>query len=360
LKTLGIIIVAYNGRHYVEPLLRSLAATVDPADSVIWAFDNASDDGTADEFERLAAVLQLPLRLVRHDCNAGFMQGNNLAYTQLCRESPCEVVVLLNLDTVVHPGWWLPLVEALRAPAVGTVAALLLLPDGTVNSRGNALHFLGLGFVRDYGAPVNAPPQSDAPMFFGSGAAVAFRPAVLESVNARLGVRDLFWPELVIYAEDTDLGWRMRLLGLDNCLVESSRITHDHRFWRQGLEAVADRLFLLERNRYLMMMVNFRSATLALLLPWIIAMEIALALHLWKLYPRRLHLWREIIREARKPAFRLRRRSVQAGRTVPDRAILRAMTGSIRHGAIPFRGLDRVLDAGLRWSHRLLCLLVRW
>jgi GT2 family glycosyltransferase len=252
------------------------------------------------------------------------------------------------------------LVEALRDSAVGTVASLLLLPDGTVNSRGNALHFLGLGFVRDYGAAVDAPPQSDAPMFFGSGAAVAFRPAVLEAANARLGIRELFWPELVIYAEDSDLGWRMRLLGLDNRLVPESRITHDHRFWLRGLEAVSDRLFLLERNRYLMMLVNYRAATLALLVPWIVAMEIALALRVWKLYPRRLHLWREIVRESAKPAFRERRRHVQRGRTVPDRAILRRMTGSIRHGAMPFRGMDRILDAGLRASHRFLTILIWW
>ena len=360
MKTLGIIIVAYNGRGYVEPLLQSLASTVDRSETVIWVLDNASTDGTAEEFARLGEALALPMRLLRHDRNAGFMEGNNLAYAALRRETPCEVVVLLNLDTVVHPGWWEPLVAALRDPAVGTVASLLLLPDETVNSRGNALHFLGLGFVRDYGAAVDAPPQSDAPMFFGSGAAVAFRPEILKAANARLGIAELFWPELVIYAEDTDLGWRMRLLGLDNRLVPSSQITHDHRFWLRGLDAVSDRLFLLERNRYLMMLVNYRAATLVLLLPWIVTMEIALALRLWKLYPRRLHLWREIVREAGKPAFRQRRRSVQQGRTVPDRVILRAMTGSIRHGAMPFRGVDRIIDACLRGSHRLLTFLIRW
>ncbi|HEX4138715.1 MAG TPA: hypothetical protein VHY09_00090, partial [Candidatus Methylacidiphilales bacterium] len=65
-------------------------------------------------------------------------------------------------------------------------------------------------------------------------------------------------------------------------------------------------------------------------------------------------------RESGTAAFRARCKTIQAGRTVPDRVILRAMTGSIRHGAIPFRGLDAVLDAGLRWSHALLCFLVRW
>ncbi len=119
-------------------------------------------------------------------------------------------------------------------------------------------------------------------------------------------------------------------------------------------------MFYLERNRYLLMLANFKIATLLLLIPWLAASEIALALGVWKLYPRRIDLWRAVIKEARTSAFRSRRQKLQAGRTVPDRIILRAMTGSIRHGGIPFRGMDQLLDAGLRWSHGLLCGLVQW
>jgi GT2 family glycosyltransferase len=360
LKQIGIIIVVYNGRHYLEPLLRSLARTMEEGTWELCVLDNASTDGTADGLERLARELSLPLQLIRGEKNHGFMLGNNLAYEALRKTTPCDTVVLLNVDTVVHDGWWQALVAELAKPGVGTAAALLLLPDGTVNARGNTLHFLGLGYVRDYGCPVDAASESAAPIFFGSGAAVAFRPAVLEKVNGRLGTESIFWEEFFIYAEDSDLGWRMRLVGLDNRLVDASRVTHDHRFWLKGLDAVGDRLFLLERNRYLMMLVNFKAATLVLLLPWIIAAELALALRIMKLYPRRLHLWREIIKEARKTSTRVRRRGIQAGRTVGDREILRAMTGSIRHGAIPFRGLDRWIDAGLRWSHRFLIFLIRW
>jgi GT2 family glycosyltransferase len=252
-------------------------------------------------------------------------------------------------------------VAELEDPAVGTVASLLLLPDGTVNSRGNALHFLGFGFVQGYGEAVSELPEHPT-LFSGSGAALAFRPSMLEALNARLGLSGIFWEELFLYADDTDLGWRMRLAGLENRLAPASRVTHDHRFWLQPLDALGHRLFYIERNRYLLLLANFKWATLVLLLPWIAASEAALILGLWKLYPHRLRLWRAGWREARSSGFRTRRRRLQAGRShsVRDRDILRATTGSIRHGALPFRTVDRCLDAGLRWSHRFLCFVVWW
>jgi GT2 family glycosyltransferase len=359
LKQLGIIIVSYQSERHMAPLLRSLAATLNCVPHAIVIWDNASSDQTLAVIERERAALGLDLRVMPSRENAGFMRANNRAYAALQQETPCETIVLLNPDTVVHEGWWQPLVKALENPKAGTAASLLLLPDGTVNSCGNALHFLGFGFVQNYGEAVAQLPPHPA-LFSGSGAALAFRPATLEAINARLGLAGIFWEDLFLYADDTDLGWRVRMVGLENVLAPESRVTHDHRFWLQPLGAQGDRMFYLERNRYLLMLANFKAATLLVLAPWIVASEIALALRIWKLYPRRVHLWREVLKEARKPAFRERRRSLQAGRSRPDHAILCAMTGSIRHGAIPFGGLTRVLDAGLRWSHRLLCFFIRW
>ena len=364
MKQIGIIIVTYQSERHIGPLLRSLAATVDPGQCAIWILDNASPDATVSVIEREAKALKLSLRLVRSSLNLGFTRANNEVFSALQAETPCETIILLNPDTVVHAGWWQPLLAELENPAVGTAASLLLLPGGAVNSRGNALHFLGLGFVQGYGEEASGLPEHfPFPLFSGSGAALAFRAATLEALNARLGLSGIFWEELFLYAEDTDLGWRMRLAGLENRLAPTSRVTHDHRFWLQRLQpldATGDRLFWIERNRYLLLLANFQWATLAFLLPWIVASEAALSLGLWKLYPHRLRLWRAVWREARSFRFRARRRRLQAGRRVRDRDILRAMTGSIRHGALTFRRADRWLDAGLRWSHRFLCFVVRW
>jgi GT2 family glycosyltransferase len=360
LKLIGIIIVTYQSERHIGPLLRSLAATVDAAQCVLYILDNASTDGTLAAIEREQKALGLSLQLIRSAENIGFTRGNNRAYAALQAETPCEIVVLLNPDTVVHPGWCQPLAEALKDPAVGTVAPLLLLPDGTVNSRGNALHFLGLGFVQGYGEKVEAVSAQPA-LFSGSGAAVAFRAERIETMNARLGTSGIFWEQLFLYGEDTDLGWRMRLAGFDNRLVKESRVTHDHQFRFQPGDAPEDRMFQIERNRYLLLLANFKAATLLVLLLWIALSEVALGLGLWKLYPHRLRLWRAVWKEARSAEFRTRRRKLQAGRSaVKDRDILRAMTGSIRHGALPFRMVDRWLDGGLRFDHRFLCWVVRW
>ena len=359
MKQLGIIIVTYQSERHIVPLLRSLAAAIDPAQCVIWILDNASTDATVSIIEHEKKGLGLDLHLMREPMNGGFARGNNVAFAALMKETPCENIVLLNPDTVVQADFWQPLVTELKDPSVGTVASLLLLPDGTINSWGNALHFLGLGFVQGYGQESSLVPDQPR-LFSGSGAALAFRVATLETINAKLGTTDIFWEELFLYAEDTDLGWRMRLAGLDNRLARISAATHDHQFWTKPLDEPSDRLFWIERNRYLLLLANFKWPTLIVLLPWIAASEVALGLGLWKLYPHRLKLGAAVWKEARSPAFRERRRRIQSGRIVGDRAILRAMTGSIRHGALPFRGIDRVLDAGLRWSHQVLCALVWW
>jgi GT2 family glycosyltransferase len=359
LKQLGILIITFQCERYITPLLESLAATIDRSQCVIWMLDNASTDTTVETITRERKRLDLPIYLSHIDPNIGYACAANQALTSFHEEVPCEIIVMLNPDMVVHPGWWQPLVAALENRQVGTASSLLLLPDGTINSCGNALHFLGLGFVQGYAAPVSEVPQHPK-LFFGSGAAQAFRMATLDKVNVRLGTTKVFWEDLFIYAEDTDLGWRMRLAGFDNVLVTSSRVTHDHQFWVERANVSGDRFYFIERNRYLILLANFKLATLFLLLPWIIASEIALAAGVWKLYPNRLRLWGAVLAEAGTTRFWDRRKRLQRGRQVTDREILEYMTGSIRHGAMPFRNVDQWMDAALRKSHEILCYLIRW
>ena len=135
----------------IGPLLASLASTIDAPETEIWIIDNASTDATIAVLGPANKALGLSVHLLRSEQNLGFTGANNLAYSRMQQETPCETTVLLNPDTRVHEGWWQPLVSALDDPGVGAVTSLLLLPDGTVNARGNALHFLGFGFVQGYG-----------------------------------------------------------------------------------------------------------------------------------------------------------------------------------------------------------------
>lgn len=356
---LGIIIVTYQSAGHIAALWRSLAATIDSQRTSICVVDNGSTDRTVEILKEENSAPKLPLRLICGQSNLGFAKANNEAFDLLTAEESPDVVILLNPDTRVQPGWWNPLVEAVANPGVGAAAALLLLPDGKINSRGNALHFLGLGYVEGLGEEAETA-KLDAPFFSGSGAALALRLEALGEVNRLFGTSGIFWEELFMYGEDSDLGWRLRLAGFETRLCPASRVIHDYRFHTPEDMAGEARLFWIERNRYLLLISNFKIPTLFLLLPWIVLSELALAGRLWKLYPRRIHLGRAVWKEIRSAAFWARRRRLQNGRKKTDREILRAMTGSIRHGARTGNLSDRLLDAGLRASHWVLRSVIWW
>jgi len=358
-RRIGIIIVTYQSARHIAPLWRSLAETIDPQRISICVFDNASTDETVGILKHENALLELPLELMRSETNLGFARANNEAFDRLQSRASHDIVVLLNPDTIVQAGWLDPLVQAFENPDVGVAASLLLLPDGKINSRGNALHFLGFGYVQGLGEDV-AEAKFDECFFFGSGAALAIDVKALAAMNELFGLSHIFWEELFIYAEDSDFGWRMRLAGFQPKLCAGSRVTHDYHFPLSNATAVEEKLFWIERNRYLLLIANFKMATLFLMLPWIVTSELALACGLWKLYPHRLRLWRSVRKEISSPLFWSRRRRLQAGRKRKDRDILKVMTGSIRHGARMANVWDRFLDGVLRGSLRLLRGIVWW
>jgi len=358
-RRVGIIIVTYQSARHIAPLWRSLAGKVDPQQTSICVFDNASTDETVDILKRENAILGLPLELICSETNLGFARANNKAFERLQSRASHDHIILLNPDTAVQSGWLEPLIQALENPEVGAAVSLLLLPDGKINSRGNALHFLGFGYVQGLGEDI-AELKWREPFFFGSGAALAIDVEALTAMNELFGLRHIFWEELFLYAEDSDLGWRLRLAGFQPRLCPDSRVTHDYRFPLSNEVAVEEKLFWIERNRYLLLIANFKIATLFLLLPWIVASELALACGLWKLYPHRLHLWRSVGKEIRSPLFWPRRRRLQIGRIKKDRDILKAMTGSIHHGARMAGAGDGFLDGILRGSLRFLSALVWW
>src|SRR5262249_35468774 len=89
--------------------------------------DNLSPDGTRDFLRSAAGRGALPLRLVENPANLGFSRDNNQA-AELARG---DVLVFLNNDTVVLPGWLERLVGHLDAdPAIGLVGPV-------TNSCGN-------------------------------------------------------------------------------------------------------------------------------------------------------------------------------------------------------------------------------
>src|SRR5947207_12234201 len=101
----SIIIVNYNGRHFLAELFDSLAGQTRPADEVIMV-DNASSDGSVDFVrERFAWV-----KVIAWPTNAGFAEGCNIGVAN----ARGEYIGLLNPDSVADERWLAELVRALE------------------------------------------------------------------------------------------------------------------------------------------------------------------------------------------------------------------------------------------------------
>lgn len=122
---LSVVIVTYNAAGLIGDCLESLRRECRDISAEIFVVDSNSTDRTVPLIQA-----QFPeVRLHAAGANLGFSAGNNLALPH-CRG---RYVVLLNPDTLVHPGALRDLAAYLdRHSQVGAVGPTLRLADGTI------------------------------------------------------------------------------------------------------------------------------------------------------------------------------------------------------------------------------------
>lgn len=209
----SIIIPVWNGRAYLRDCLDALLAQ-NYTDFEIIAVDNASSDDSAD----FVAEKYPQVRLIRNGRNLGFAGGCNVGL----RAAQGDVLVLLNQDTIVQPGWLKALVGALDDPGVGVAGCKILYPDGeTVQHAGGWIEW-PLGLAYHYGKGENDTGQwnNSRTVEYVTGAAMAFRRDVLERVGP---LDEDFWPG---YFEDTDFCFRVREAGYEVWYTSNAVVLH--------------------------------------------------------------------------------------------------------------------------------------
>lgn len=336
----SVVIVTYNSQLHLEEALRALQDDPEGPTEVV-VVDNGSTDLTA-EVASGYEVRWLPL-----DENRGFGAACNAG----AEKSAHDLIVFLNPDTVPAPGWLPPLAKALAEPAVGAATATVELAGqpGHFATSGGALTYFGLTWNTDSGLPI--PPNLERKVVpFPVGAAMSMRRDLFELIGG-------FREELFLYLEDTDLGWRIRLRGLESVQVPESRVTHDYEFLRRHRL----KLFYLERNRLNMLLANYRWSTLLLLSPVLAAVELGTLLLAvrdgW--LKTKLAAWRGVWRQ-RHSALRAHRRA-QSMRLVGDAAILRSMqTGLAGISQVNLPPGVPVINALLDGYLRVVLPLVEW
>jgi len=347
-----VVICCYNSRQYLPDCLSSLLASAQPDlyDLQVIAVDNASPDDSA-------AYIQSnfpQVHLLRLSQNLGFAGGNNAGWQYSLAHFPqAEYLVLLNHDTIVDRNWLAPLIEHLQQhPQVGCVQPKILLHPATdtINTAGNRTHYLGFGYMTGYGQKDDGRFDTPTEIDFPSGCAVMIRAGLLFQTG-------LFDDLMFAYLEDADLAWRMALQGKTSAYVPASRVYHKYE-----VKAPFKAYYLLERNRWWMLLTCYRWRTLLLLLPALLFMEAGQWFFAMRqgLLRERLRVYGFFLRPRHWKTLRIRRHHLQRTRLVSDRKLSERFTGVIHFEAIDHVLLRRVANPVLNAWWKFVRKLLHW
>ena len=255
---ISIVIPNYNGKHFLEGCLSSIAAqTYHDFETIL--VDNASRDGSASFVrERFPWVL-----IVENPLNLGFAGGTNSGI----RQAKGQYILTLNNDTRLEPDFLEQVKIAIESESmVGVVAPKMLLMDGRINSTGMCISRSGAAwnrgmFENDCGQ-YNAPE----PVVGACAGAALYRREVFDDIG-------LFDEDFFLYHEDVDLSFRAFLAGW-NCLYWPSAVV-----WHENsgtLDYGSDLcIYYVNRNILWFVAKSYPSWLLLSSLPWIIGRNIA-------------------------------------------------------------------------------------
>jgi GT2 family glycosyltransferase len=317
-KKIAVVIIWWNGKKYLESCLGSLARmNRGDFDVTVIVADNGSTDGSAEALRAAPG-----LELIETGSNLGFTGGNNFVLRRVL-ERGFDYAYLLNQDTEVEPRCLVEAVAVAEADErIGAVQSLLLLmwARDQVNSAGNAIHFLGLGYClgyRDPAAKHRGGPVRD--IAYGSGGALLVRVAALREVG-------LLEEDFFMYHEDLDLGWRLRLAGWRNVIAPSSVVWHDFEFSRS-----IKKYFWMERNRFVVLFGRLSARTLVVLaLPLLLA-ELGLLIPAvrggwWR---EKLRVYADLFTPKTRALIRRLRGETRRLRRVSDREVTRYFVAAV-------------------------------
>jgi N-acetylglucosaminyl-diphospho-decaprenol L-rhamnosyltransferase len=232
---LWIVIVNYRTAGLAIDCLKSLAIEHDrmPEFHTV-VVDNASGDGSP---QQLGAAIERNAwnawaEVVVAERNGGFAYGNNVGIRQAMRaERRPEHIMLLNPDTVVHPGAIMALIDFMDAhPRAGIAGSLLESADGSIDcSAHNAFSPLGelvaganLGLLSRALDRYAVSPSAKSAAHrceWVSGASLMARTELF----GQIGLLD---DEYFLYFEEADFCFRAHQANWEIWFVPESRIVH--------------------------------------------------------------------------------------------------------------------------------------
>ena len=215
LPFVSIIVVNYNGKHFLGECFTSLENLDYPRDKFeVIIVDNASTDGSVQYVRE-----KFPwVNILQLDKNYGFCKPNNDGV----KIAHGEYVVFLNNDTAVTKEWLFELVKGvLSEEQIASCASKMLYYDrrNVINTAGGKITIIGGGIYKGYG-------DKDSPEYskleytgFGCGAGVLVNKELFQYVGG-------FDEDYFASCEENDLGWKLWLSGYKVLYVPTAVMYH--------------------------------------------------------------------------------------------------------------------------------------
>jgi hypothetical protein len=350
---LSAIIVNWNGRAYLDRCLRALLGQV-PAPDEVLLVDNHSDDGSR---EFVAANFP-SVRVLDTGRNGGPCHARNAG----AAAARGERLLFLDNDVVLRPGAIAALLAAADAdPMIAMVQARSVCGDdeSVVHYDGGDLHYLGTLVLHHWYRPLAQVERGSREV----GAAIAL---CFLTDRARYQEVGGFDENLFILYEDNQFAYKLRMRGHRIWLAADAVCVHlagtaGLSVRGEGAKYPGRRTYLHSRNRYYVLLTCMRWRTLLLTLPAQLLYGVVYALfghskgHVGDWWRGK----RELL--ALLPKAVAARKTIQRGRTVPDRKLLVSEAMTLNPGLADGGGkgaLRRVLDgcfAGYWAAVRWLC-----
>ena len=333
----SIIILNYSGAKFLQDCIDSIIRETNSPYEII-VVDNNSPDNSGELFSK-----KFPeIKFILNENNVGVPEGLNIGI----KNSSGDFVVLLNNDLIVMPDWLESFFKAYEktGDALYQPKSLKFRDPSILDGTGCMINLFGFGFARNKGVKDEGKYSKQEEISYASGTCMFAPKKIFDEIG-------YFDPTFFAYHEELDLGWRARIFGYRSYYVPQA-IIHHHgsAHWKWSPQV----FYLLERNRWLVLLKNYSLSTLLRLLPSLIIIEFTmlgffatkgLLLKKFKSYYSILGLIGHIMKQ---------RKIISKKRKISDNEIIRSFCGTVK---IPLEASDSKLNTIFEKILSSLCTL---
>ena len=269
LPSVAIVILNWNGRHFLEQFLPSVIASTYINKRVIVA-DNASSDDSIFFLQQHYPQVEI----IENPANEGFAKGYNTALQQIEN----DYYILLNSDVEVTAGWIEPIINLMEVNArIGACQPKILM-----QANKKLFEYAGAcgGWIDNFGYPFargrvfnnleeDKGQYNEAQQcFWASGAALFVRADLYHILG---GLDEYFFA----HQEEIDFCWRLQLAGYQVFVQPASVVYHVGGGTLPMGSSKKD--FLNFRNNLIMLAKNLPLATALWKIPFRIGLDVIAA-----------------------------------------------------------------------------------